>query len=142
MNPSPAQAGKRVLVAHRDVGALRLLRETLDQFANCTVETSPQAEYAFELALQRTYDLFIFDLDLDVLPGELLYGLLSKAYSHCHEGARIAPPVIYISGDAAGVHRDLLSDARVKGVLSTPLSIQRIIDLTGGALGLKMRAGA
>ncbi len=133
---------KRVLIAHRDVGAMRLIRETLGQFADCAVETSPQAEYAFELALQRKYDLFILDLGLDVLPGEVLYGLIGKAYSHCHEGARVAPPVIYVADDPAGAHADLLAEARVKGVLTTPLSIQRIIDLVGNALSLEKEPGA
>ena len=121
---------------------MRLIRETLDQFANCSAETSPQAEYAFELSLQRKFDLFIFDLGLDVLPGEVLYGLISKAYSHCHDGARAAPPVIYVTDDPGGAPADLLAEARVKGVLTTPLSIQRILDLVGGALSLEKETGS
>ena len=84
----------RVLVVHEDVAALRLVRETFLEFTECEVDTSPNAEYGFELALQRDYALVILNLTLPVIPGELLYDLISKAYTHCHAGARTAPPVV------------------------------------------------
>ena len=66
----------RVLAVHDDVGTLRLIREALGNFAICDVDTSPTAEYAFELGLQRDYALFLIGLKLPVLHGELLYELL------------------------------------------------------------------
>ena len=87
----------RILVAHEDVGTLRLLRETLENFSPCRVDTTPNAQYAFELALQRDYQLFMFGLALPIIQGELLYSLLVKAVPLCHGGDRNCPGVIYIA---------------------------------------------
>ncbi len=127
-----------MLVAHDEVGTLRLIRETLGQFAECEVDSTPSAEYAFELALQRRYALFLFGLGLPLISGELLYELLSKAYPYCHPGARTCPGVVYIA-DAAQANRaeELRREARVKGVLLKPLSIDRILDRVKGSVALR-----
>jgi DNA-binding response OmpR family regulator len=135
METEPVPTKPRVLAVHEDVGTLRLIRETLLEFTECEIDTSPNAEYAFELALQRSYALLIFNLTLPVLAGELLYGLISKAYTHCHAGARTAPPVVYVldthvSGRAAELQRD----ARVRAVLGKPLTIDRILECGKGIL--------
>ena len=128
----------RVLAVHEDVGTLRLIRETLTEFMECEVDTSPKAEYAFELALQRQYKLFFFSLTMPVLPGELLYDLVSKAYLHCHAGARTAPAVVYVAdGQTAGQLKDIQSDARVKGVLIKPATIDRILQCAASVLEKK-----
>ena len=128
----------RVLVAHDDVGTLRLIRESLGQFGECEVDTTPSAEYAYELALQREYVLFMFGLSLPVIHGELLYGLLSKAYPLCHSGARVCPGVVYITDAAdAGRAEGLQREARVKGVLVKPLSIDRILTRVKGSVRLR-----
>lgn len=135
----PASASRpRVLAAHDDVGTLRLIREALASFADCDVDTSPTAEYAYELGLQRDYKLFLFGLNLPVLHGELLYELLSKAYPYCHAGRKVAPAVIYI-GDESTVPRlhELKRDARVKDVVMKPLSIARLLEAVGGLVDLK-----
>jgi CheY-like chemotaxis protein len=128
----------RVLAAHDDVGTLRLIREALGSFAVCDVDTSPTAEYAFELGLQRDYKLFLFGLHLPVINGELLYDLLSKAYPYCHEGKKIAPAVIFI-GDESTVPRlhEFKRDARVKDVVLKPLGIARLLQAVGGLIEMR-----
>jgi len=138
MEPESDVPKPRVLAVHEDVGTLRLLRETFLEFTECEVDTSPDAEYAFELALQRAYALVILDLTLPVIPGEVLYGLISKAYTHCHAGARTAPPVVYVAEPhVAGRAVELRRDARVRGVLGKPLSIARILECGAGILPKK-----
>jgi len=124
-----------VLVLHEDVGVSRLVREALETFTLAEVVTTPDAEYAFELALQRDYKLFVFHLNAPILGGELLYELISKAYRHCGAGYRKLPAVIYL-GDAQDSlkYEELLRDARVKGVLMKPLSIERLLDKAGSVL--------
>ena len=137
-NPAPAAAKPRVLVAHEDVGTCRLIRETLGQFGDCEVDTSPTAEYAYEMALQRDYRLFLFGLTMPVINGELLYSLLAKAYPYSHAGARTAPAVIYIADAAdAGRVEALQREARVKGVLVKPLAIDLIIAKVKGVIPLR-----
>lgn len=132
---------QRVLVAHDDVGTLRLLRETLAQFTDCEVDTSPTALYAFELAVERDYALFIFGLSLPVISGDLLYELLSKAYPHCHSSARTCPGIVYITDThEANQVEALQREARVKGVLAKPLAIDRILDRVKGSLPLREEA--
>lgn len=127
-----------MLAVHDEVGTLRLIREALGNFAVCDVDTSPTAEYAFELGLQRDYKLFLIGLKLPVLHGELLYELLSKAYPYCHEGSKVAPAVIYIGDDStvARLH-ELKRDARVKDVLLKPLGIARLLEAVGGLIEMR-----
>jgi len=138
MSDSPVTERPRVLAAHDDVGTLRLIREALGNFAICDVDTSPTAEYAYELGLQRDYKLFLFGLHLPVLNGELLYNLLSKAYPYCHADRRIAPAVIYI-GDESTVPRlhELKRDARVKDVVMKPLGIARLLEAATGVIEMR-----
>ena len=118
----------RILAAHEDVGTLRLLRETLENFTSCRVDTTPNAQYAFELALQREYQLFMFGLGLQVIEGELLYSLLVKALPFCHSGDRSCAGVIYIADPEHSAQAEVLQrEARVKGVLVKPLTVDRII---------------
>lgn len=136
VNKNPALP--RILVAHDDVGTLRLVRETLESFTACRVDTTPNAEYAFELALQREYRLFMFGLGLDVINGDLLYGLLVKAFPLCHSEARACPGVVYIGEAEDSARAELLQrEARVKGVLIKPLSVDRIIDRVKTVTALK-----
>jgi len=131
-------ARPRVLVAHEDVGTCRLIRETLSQFGECDVDTSPTAQYAYDLALQREYKLFYFGLNMPVIDGELLYELLAKAYPYCHAGAKSAPAVVYIveSTDTGRVEA-LQREARVKGVLVKPMAIESIIARAKGIIPMR-----
>ena len=61
---------KRILMVDDDVTLLRVVREALTSCLRCEVDTSPKPDYAFELALKKNYDLFLFDLP--ATPGEPL----------------------------------------------------------------------
>ena len=127
--------GSRVLVVHRDVGILRMVRESLQDFTRSEVDTTPDAVYGFEMALQREYDLFVFGLALPAFGGDVLYELIAKAYAHAHAGARAAPAVVFVlSETAAGSPEELRRDARVKGFLPEPFEIERLLEQVDGSL--------
>ncbi|MCF6314136.1 MAG: hypothetical protein L3J39_16935 [Verrucomicrobiales bacterium] len=131
---------ERVLVVHHAGPTLRLIREALQAFTQAEVDTTPDALYGFEMALKRPYKLFIFCLSLPSIDGELLYELVDKAYGHCHAGVRATPAVIYIVEKGQNMqHQELMRDARVRGLLSKPLNIDRLLKLVGDA-GLTTRA--
>ncbi len=131
-------AAERVLVVHKDVSVIRLLREALSQFTSAEIVTTPDAQYAFELGLQREYRLFIIQLSLPVLGGELLYDLISKAYRYCGDGNRRVPAVIYLAdGQDTMKCEELMRDARVKGVMLKPLNIGRLLGAIGSLLPKK-----
>ena len=88
---------RSILVVDDDVGVLRLLRESLGTLATCTVETSPSPEYAFEMALRQSFDLFIFDFSMPMVDGATLYGFIRLAYRY--DGrvpARTLPPLLLL----------------------------------------------
>lgn len=118
----------RLLVVHHAGPTLRLIREALQGFTSATVDTTPDALHGFEMALKRPYKLFIFSLSLPSINGELLYELIDKAYRHCHAGARVTPTVIYIVEEGRMMQsQDLMRDARVRGILTKPLNIDRLL---------------
>ncbi len=119
---------RRVLLAHGDVPTNSLVRDTLENFTWSEVDMAPNADIAFERALQRPYALFIFAFDLPTLDGEVLYEFISKAYRYREAGLKVAPPIIYL-GEASDTSRSdsLRRDARVRGVLLRPLSLDRLI---------------
>jgi DNA-binding response OmpR family regulator len=133
---APGTSAKEcALVLHEDVAVSRLIREAMERFTIAEVVTTPDAEYAFELALQRDYKLFVFHLNAPVLGGELLYELISKAYRHCGTGYRKLPAVIYLGDSQDSLkYEELLRDARVKGILMKPLSIERLLERAGSVL--------
>lgn len=137
-----AATSARVLVVHPSAPTLRLIRETLTQFTTAEVDTTPDPVYGFELALQRRYRLFIFAVSMEVLDGVLLYELLSKAHGFCHQGARSAPGVLYLSERSAARRREEFSrDARVKGLLGLPLKIERLLEGVKGTLTVREGLG-
>ena len=71
----------RVLVAHPVGSTARLMRETLENFTSAEVETTSNFLRAFELALQKRYEMFFFGMSIGDLDGPLLYELISKAYA-------------------------------------------------------------
>ena len=126
-----------MLAVHPDVATLRLIRETLAQLTYAEAETTPNPENAFDLALAKRYDLFIFALQMPRLPGDLLYDLIGRAYGHCHAGSRTSPAVLYLTDAGTQPPADLLKDARVKGAISRPINIERL--LAKGAPVLRRR---
>jgi CheY-like chemotaxis protein len=133
-----AEPSARVLVVHPSAPTLRLIRETLNQFTTGEVDTTPDAVYGFELALQRRYKLYIFGVTMEVLDGVLLYELISKAHGFCHAEARSAPGVLFLSERSAARRREEFArDARVKGVLGLPLKIERLLEGVKGTLEVR-----
>ena len=74
--PSPKP---RVLLAEESLPYRRVIREALMAFRDCEVDDTSSAEHAFEMALAKPYQLFIFSLPLPALSGDLLDRLLVKA---------------------------------------------------------------
>ena len=84
---------KKILVVDDDVGLMRVIREALTSFLRCEVDTSPNPEYGFELALTKTYDLLIFDFSMPMIDGAMLFFLIGRVYNHA-EPPRIVPPLL------------------------------------------------
>jgi DNA-binding NtrC family response regulator len=123
----PQRKTKRVLVVDDDTGILRIMREALQKFLDCEVDTSPKPEYAFELALKKSYDLMIFDFSMPMIDGTLLFQLISMVYENSAP-ARIMPPLLLVSGQGADERaQELLKEARVRGFLAKPFTINRLL---------------
>lgn len=118
---------RSILVVDDDVMILRVMRETLASFTKCEVDTSPNSEYAFELALKKSYDLFVFDLVLPSVDGMVLYTLIDKVYQHV--GSRRLPPLLLMSGNDQGKDRisAALREPGVRGFLGKPFTIDRLL---------------
>jgi DNA-binding response OmpR family regulator len=119
---------KKILVVDDDVGLLRVIREALTSFLRCEVDTSPNPEYGFELALTKTYDLLIFDFSMPMIDGAMLFFLLGKVYNYS-KPARVVPPLLLVTG--RGDERraqDLLKEAGVHGLVAKPFAINRLIE--------------
>jgi CheY-like chemotaxis protein len=124
----PEPEAIRVLVVDDDAAILRIMREALQNFLHCEVDTSPNPEYAFELALQRNYDLMIFDFSMPVIDGALLFSLISKVYDHATPPRRM-PPLLLVSGQGGDARaQELLKEARVCGFLPKPFTINRLLE--------------
>ena len=67
-----------------DVALLRVVREALTSHLRCEVDTSPRPEYGFELAIKKSYDLFIFDFQMPMIDGAMLFFLIGKVYNYMH----------------------------------------------------------
>ena len=88
---------KKILIVDDDVGLMRVIREALTSFLRCEVDTSPNPEYGFELALTKTYDLLIFDFSMPMIDGAMLFFLIGKVYNHA-QPPRIVPPLLLVTG--------------------------------------------
>ncbi len=132
----PTTPSHTILVVDDDVKILRFLRETLAAFSTCTVDTSPSSEYAFELALKKPYDLFLFDFSMPNVDGAVLYQFIRQVY--LHDGrtpARRLPPLILMSGHGDEPRaRELLKEPGVGGLLPKPFSIGRLLAKVEAAL--------
>src|SRR5207253_5009368 len=90
---------KNILMVDDDVALLRIVREALTSCLRCEVDTSPNPEYGFELALKKTYDLLIFDFSMPMIDGAMLFFLIGKVYENS-KPPRVVPPLILVSGKA------------------------------------------
>ncbi|MBA2241449.1 MAG: response regulator [Chthoniobacterales bacterium] len=111
-----------------DVALMRVTREALTSLLRCEVDTSPKPEYAFELALKKAYDLLIFDFSMPMIDGALLFSLIAKVYENS-QPPRVVPPLLLISGRADEQRaQELLREPRVRGLLSKPYAINRLLE--------------
>ena len=111
-----------------DVALLRVVREALIATLRCEVDTSPKPEYAFELALKKSYDLLIFDFQMPMIDGAMLFFLIGKVYNNT-KPPRDLPPLLLISGKADEARaQDLLKEPGVAGLIAKPFAINRLLE--------------
>lgn len=119
---------KRILMVDDDVALLRVLREALVATLRCEVDTSPKPEYAFELAIKKAYDLFIFDFQMPMIDGAMLFFLIGKVYQNI-QPIREVPPLILVSGKAEEKRaQELLKEPGVAGLVAKPFAINRLLE--------------
>ena len=134
----PSPEPPRILVADASLPNRRLIREFLPAFRHCEVDDAASAEHAFERVLQREYSLFIFALTLPDIDGALLDRLIARIYPRCHPDAITAPPVIYLlRADEAPSFYELQREARVRGSVPLPLSLDALMATAGTLLPAK-----
>src|SRR5438105_7259339 len=110
-----------------DVALLRVVREAFTTCLRCDVDTSPKPEYGFELALKKTYDLFIFDFQMPMIDGAMLFFLIGKVYNNA-QPPRIVPPLLLVSGKADEERaQELLQEPGVRGLIAKPFAISRLV---------------
>lgn len=126
--PVVASEPKRFLMVDDDVALLRVVREALTATLTCEVDTSPKPEYAFELAIKKKYDLFIFDFQMPMIDGAMLFFLIGKVYTNI-QPIREVPPLILISGKADERRaQELLKEPGVAGLVAKPFAINKLLD--------------
>lgn len=119
---------KKILIVDDDVGLMRVIREALMSFLHCEVDTSPNPEYGFELALTKTYDLLIFDFSMPMIDGAMLFFLIGRVYGHA-EPPRVVPPLLLVTGKGDERRaQELLNEAGVRGLIAKPFVINRLIE--------------
>jgi DNA-binding NtrC family response regulator len=119
---------KRILIVDDEVAFLRVMREALTASLRCEVDGSPHAEYGFELAIKKTYDLFIFDFAMPMIDGALLFFLIGKVYNNM-EPPRIVPPLLLVSGKADEERaQELLKEPGVAGLIAKPFAMNRLLE--------------
>ena len=121
-------APKKILIVDDDVALMRVMREALTSFLRCEVDTSPKPEYGFELALKKTYDLLMFDFQMPMIDGAMLFLLIGKVYNSAVP-PRIVPPLLLVTGKGDEKRaQELLQEAGVRGLVPKPFSIDRLIE--------------
>lgn len=124
----PPSGPKRILMVDDDVTLLRIVREALTSCLRCEVDASPKPEYAFELALKKTYDLFIFDFQMPMIDGAMLFFLIGKVYDNM-QPPRDIPPLLLVSGKADEDRaQELLKEPGVAGLIAKPFPMNRLLD--------------
>src|SRR5437870_11364027 len=125
---------KRILIVDDDVALLRVVREALVASLRCEVDTSPKPEYAFELAIKKTYDLLIFDFQMPMIDGAMLFFLIGKVYNNI-EPARNVPPLLLVSGKADEERaQELLKEPGVAGLIAKPFAMNRLLEKARGCV--------
>ena len=118
----------KILIVDDDVALMRVTREALTSFLRCEVDTSPSPDYGFELALKKTYDLFLFDFQMPMIDGAMLFFLIGKVYNHSMP-PRIVPPLLLVTGKGDEKRaQELLREPGVRGLVPKPFAINRLIE--------------
>jgi CheY-like chemotaxis protein len=121
-------APKKILIVDDDVALMRVMREALTSMLRCEVDTSPNPEYGFELALKKTYDLLMFDFQMPMIDGAMLFFLIGKVYNNSVP-PRIVPPLLLVTGKGDEKRaQELLQEAGVRGLVPKPFAIDRLIE--------------
>src|SRR6201994_4855134 len=111
---------KKILMVDDDVALLRIVRAAITTCLECEVDTSPNPAYGFELALKKSYDLFVFDFSMPMINGAMLFFLIGKAYDNGNP-PRITPPLILVSGKGEELRaQELLKEPGVRGLVPKP----------------------
>jgi DNA-binding response OmpR family regulator len=134
-------APKKILIVDDDVALMRVMREALTSMLRCEVDTSPNPEYGFELALKKTYDLLMFDFQMPMIDGAMLFFLIGKVYNHAVP-PRIVPPLLLVTGKGEEKRaQELLQEAGVRGLVPKPFAIDRLIEKVKACLpGVETKA--
>jgi DNA-binding response OmpR family regulator len=128
VNEGEREQPKRILMVDDDVMLLRIVREALTSCLRCEVDTSPKPEYGFELALKKTYDLFIFDFQMPMIDGAMLFFLIGKVYNNAQQ-PRDVPPLLLVSGKADEDRaQELLKEPGVAGLIAKPFAMNRLLE--------------
>ena len=121
-------APKKILIVDDDVGLMRVMREALTSFLRCEVDSSPKPEYGFELALKKHYDLMLFDFQMPMIDGAMLFFLIGKVYNNSVP-PRIVPPLLLVTGKGDEKRaQELLQEAGVRGLVPKPFAINRLLE--------------
>lgn len=138
-----SSSAKKILIVDDDVGLTRVIREALMSFLRCEVDTSPNPEYGFELALTKTYDLLIFDFSMPMIDGAMLFFLIGRVYNHA-QPPRIVPPLLLVTGKGDEARaQELLKEVGVRGLIAKPFAINRLIEKVKECLpGIETAANA
>src|SRR5436190_16652408 len=119
---------KRILIVDDDVALMRVMREALTSMLRCEVDTSPKPEYGFELALKKTYDLMMFDFQMPMIDGAMLFFLIEKVYNNSTP-PRVVPPLLLVTGKGDEKRaQELLREAGVRGLVPKPFAIDRLVE--------------
>lgn len=136
--PAAVEERPLVLVVHPVATTSRLIRETLENFTSARVETTPDPVRGLELALLHPYRVYFFAMKMPELSGPTLYEMISTAHRIGRGTAPLAPGLVLVrEKEDPKLPEDLSNDARIKGVVTKPIRIERLLESIKGALELR-----
>lgn len=137
-SPDAVEETPLVLVVHPVATTSRLIRETLENFTSARVETTPDPVRGLELALLNPYRVYFFAMKMPELSGPTLYEMISTAHRIGRGTTPLAPGLVLVrEKEDPKLPDDLANDARIKGVVTKPIRIERLLEAIKGALELR-----